>query len=159
MLLGCARGVHGAIARDDVEVDARPRAIVQADSSARPNPNRASRRPRRGEMTSSNLAGDPFDALGDPNRRAIVELLGARGRSVRELAEVLPISRPAVSRHLRVLKEAGLVVEEPRGTRRIYHLHAEGVEAVERYLVQVWGDAGARFRLMAENTQCKHDQA
>jgi DNA-binding transcriptional ArsR family regulator len=110
-------------------------------------------------MTASNLAGDPFDALGDPNRRAIVELLGARGRSVREIAEALPISRPAVSRHLRLLKEAGLVVEEPRGTRRIYRLHAEGVEAVERYLTQVWGDAAARFRLMAENTQRKRDQA
>ncbi len=109
-------------------------------------------------MTSTNLAGDPFDALGDPNRRAIVELLGARGRSVRELAEALPISRPAVSRHLRLLKEAGLVVEEPRGTRRIYRLHAEGVEAVERYLVQVWGDNAARFRLMAENTRRRHDQ-
>jgi DNA-binding transcriptional ArsR family regulator len=109
-------------------------------------------------MTSPNLAGDPFDALGDPNRRAIVELLGARGRSVRELAEALPISRPAVSRHLRLLKEAGLVTEEPRGTRRIYRLHAEGVEAVERYLVQVWGDAAARFRLMAENTRRRHDQ-
>ena len=109
-------------------------------------------------MTSSSLAGDPFDALGDPNRRAIVELLGARGRSVREIAEALPISRPAVSRHLRLLKEAGLVVEEPRGTRRIYRLHAEGVEAVEQYLVQVWGDAAARFRLMAENTQRKLDQ-
>jgi DNA-binding transcriptional ArsR family regulator len=110
-------------------------------------------------MTSTNLAGDPFDALGDPNRRAIVELLGARGRSVREIAEALPISRPAVSRHLRLLKQAGLVVEEPRGTRRIYRLHAEGVEAVERYLTQVWGDAAARFRLMAENTQRKRDQA
>ena len=109
-------------------------------------------------MTATNLAGDPFDALGDPNRRAIVELLGARGRSVRELAEALPISRPAVSRHLRLLKEAGLVVEEPRGTRRIYRLHAEGVEAVESYLIQVWGDAAARFRLMAENTQRLHDR-
>ena len=109
-------------------------------------------------MTSTSVAGDPFDALGDPNRRAIVELLGARGRSVRELAEALPISRPAVSRHLRLLKEAGLVVEEPRGTRRIYRLHAEGVEAVERYLIQVWGDAAARFRLMAENTQRLHDR-
>lgn len=97
-------------------------------------------------------AGDPFDALGDPNRRAIVELLGSGGRSVREIADALPISRPAVSRHLRLLKDAGLVVEEPRGTRRIYRLHGEGVEAVERYLLQVWGDAAARFRLMAENT-------
>jgi DNA-binding transcriptional ArsR family regulator len=97
-------------------------------------------------------AGDPFEALGDPNRRAIVELLGSGGRSVRELAEALPISRPAVSRHLRLLKEAGLVAEEAQGTRRIYRLHGQGVEAVESYLTQVWGEAVTRFRLMAENT-------
>jgi len=96
--------------------------------------------------------GDPFDALGDPNRRAIVEQLRAGDRSVRELAEALPISRPAVSRHLRLLKEAGLVEEEQRGTRRIYRLHDRGVEAVRAYLEQVWGDAAARFRLLAENT-------
>ena len=99
------------------------------------------------------INGDPFDALGDPHRRAIVELLGPGGRSVREIADALPISRPAVSRHLRLLKDAGLVVEEPRGTRRIYRLHAEGVEAVQRYLLQVWGEAAARFRLVAENAQ------
>ena len=99
--------------------------------------------------------GDPFDALGDPNRRAIVELLGTRDRSVRELADALPISRPAVSRHLRLLKEAGLVVEEPRGTRRIYRLHDEGVDAVRAYLERVWGDAASRFRLVAENTTPK----
>ncbi|HEY4376275.1 MAG TPA: metalloregulator ArsR/SmtB family transcription factor [Acidimicrobiales bacterium] len=98
-------------------------------------------------------AGDPFEALGDPNRRAIVELLGAGGRSVQDLADDLPISRPAVSRHLRLLKDAGLVVEEPQGTRRIYRLHVQGVEAVESYLTEVWGDAVARFRLLAENTQ------
>ena len=74
--------------------------------------------------------GDAFEALGDPNRRAIVELLGSGGLSVQQLADALPISRPAVSRHLRLLKDAGLVVEEPRGTRRIYRLHDEGVEAV-----------------------------
>jgi DNA-binding transcriptional ArsR family regulator len=98
-------------------------------------------------------AGDPFDALGDPNRRAIVALLGAGGRSVGEVADALPISRPAVSRHLRLLKEAGLVVEEPRGTRRIYRLHDEGVAAVEAFLTEVWGDAVGRFRLVAENTE------
>jgi DNA-binding transcriptional ArsR family regulator len=103
-------------------------------------------------MAESAPAGDPFDALGDPNRRAIVELLSARGRSVGELADVLPISRPAVSRHLRLLKEAGLVVEEPHGTRRIYQLHEQGVEAVQAYLTQVWGEAITRFRLTAENT-------
>jgi DNA-binding transcriptional ArsR family regulator len=96
--------------------------------------------------------GDPFEALGDANRRAIVELLGAGPRSVQELADDLPISRPAVSRHLRLLKQAGLVGEEPQGTRRIYRLQAEGVEAVQAYLTQVWGEAFARFRLMAENT-------
>jgi DNA-binding transcriptional ArsR family regulator len=98
------------------------------------------------------IRGDPFDALGDPNRRAIVELLGADERSVRELADELPISRPAVSRHLRLLKDAGLVVEEPRGTQRIYRLHEQGVEAVRAYLERVWGEAGARFRLIAEDT-------
>jgi DNA-binding transcriptional ArsR family regulator len=97
-------------------------------------------------------AGDPFEALGDPHRRAIVAMLGDGGRSVGELAAELPISRPAVSRHLRLLKEAGLVVEEPQGTRRIYRLRDEGIAAVEVFLTQVWGDAATRFRLMAENT-------
>ena len=95
----------------------------------------------------ASVGGDPFDALGDPNRRAIVELLGEGGRSVQELADELPISRPAVSRHLRLLKNAGLVVEEPQGTRRIYRLHEQGVQAVREYLAEVWGDAGRRFRL------------
>jgi len=102
-------------------------------------------------MPRSAPAGDPFDALGDPNRRAIVELLGAGDRSVREIADALPISRPAVSRHLKLLKAAGLVVEAPRGTRRIYRLHDAGVEAVRSYLLEVWGDAATRFRLMADN--------
>ena len=97
-------------------------------------------------------AGDPFNALGDPHRRLIVELLGSGGRSVREIADTLPISRPAVSRHLRLLKDAGLVIEEPRGTQRIYHLHDQGVAAVQDYLTQVWGDAAARLRMFAENT-------
>ena len=84
-----------------------------------------------------------------------MELLGSggsEGRSVRELADALPISRPAVSRHLRLLKTAGLVVEEPQGTRRIYRLHDEGIEAVRAYLERVWGEAASRFRLRAENT-------
>ncbi len=97
-------------------------------------------------------ARNPFDALGDPHRRAIVELLGSGGRSVRSIADAMPISRPAVSRHLRLLKEAGLVVEEPSGTRRIYRLHDEGLDAVRSYLERVWGEAAARFTLYAENT-------
>jgi DNA-binding transcriptional ArsR family regulator len=100
------------------------------------------------------LRGDPFDALGDPQRRAIVELLAADGdRSVQQLADALPISRPAVSRHLRLLKEAGLVTDRAEGARRLYRLHDEGIDAVRRYLEQVWGDAAARFRLAAENTE------
>ena len=98
-------------------------------------------------------AGDPFDALGDPHRRAIVELLRDGERSVRELADALPISRPAVSRHLRLLTEAGLVTAEPRGTRRLYRLHDEGPAAVRAYLEAVWGEAAARFRIAAENTR------
>jgi DNA-binding transcriptional ArsR family regulator len=103
-------------------------------------------------MSQAGAAGDPFEALADPNRRAIVELLGSGGRSVQQIADAVPISRPAVSRHLRLLKNAGLVVEEPRGTRRIYRLHDEGVAAVQAYLARVWRDAATRFRLVAENT-------
>jgi DNA-binding transcriptional ArsR family regulator len=97
------------------------------------------------------LPGDPFDALGDPHRRAIVELLRTGDRSVRELADALPISRPAVSRHLKLLKDAGLVTDRAEGTRRLYRLHDEGIEAVQAYLQQVWGEAAARFKLLAEN--------
>ena len=103
-------------------------------------------------MTIDAVPGDPFDALGDPNRRAIVELLRAGHRSVQELADELPISRPAVSRHLRLLKQAGLVVDHRDGTRRLYRLHDEGIEAVRAYLESVWGEAGARFRVAAVNT-------
>jgi DNA-binding transcriptional ArsR family regulator len=94
---------------------------------------------------------DPFDALGDPNRRAIAQLLGRGERSVQELADEMPISRPAVSRHLRLLKEAGLVADRAEGTRRLYRLHDEGIEAVREYLEQVWGDAATRFKLAADN--------
>lgn len=82
-----------------------------------------------------------------------MELLRERDRSVRELADELPISRPAVSRHLRLLKDAGLVSDRPEGTRRLYRLHDEGIEAVRAYLEQVWGDAAARFRIAAENVE------
>jgi DNA-binding transcriptional ArsR family regulator len=71
---------------------------------------------------------------------------------VHELAAELPISRPAVSRHLRLLKEAGLVIDRPEGTRRLYSLHDEGVEEVRRYLESVWGEAATRFKLAADNT-------
>src|SRR3979490_2012457 len=98
-------------------------------------------------MASSSPAGDPFDALGNPHRRAIVELLALRPRSVQEIADELPISRPAVSRPLRLASPAGLVVDEQAGARRLYRLHGEGVGAVREYLERVWGEAAARFRL------------
>jgi DNA-binding transcriptional ArsR family regulator len=79
-------------------------------------------------------------------------LLGSGDRSVQQLANELPISRPAVSRHLRLLKEAGLVTDRAEGTRRLYRLHDEGIDAVRAYLEQVWGDAAVRFRLLADNT-------
>ena len=94
---------------------------------------------------------NPFEALGDPNRRAIVELLRGGESSVQRLADELPISRPAVSRHLKLLKDAGLVTDRAEGTRRLYRLHDEGIEAVQAYLQQVWGDAAARFKLIADN--------
>ena len=97
-------------------------------------------------------AGDPFDALGNTHRRAIVELLARGSRSVQEIADELPISRPAVSRHLRVLNRAGLVLDEQDGARRLYRLDGQGAEAVRSYLETVWGEAAGRFRLFAENT-------
>src|ERR1035437_3063181 len=94
-----------------------------------------------------------LDALGDAHRRAIVEILSHGGQSVREIADQLPISRPAVSRHLRLLKQAGLVSDESRGARRIYELRGEGVQAIREYFQATWGEAIPRFRLVAENTQ------
>ena len=96
--------------------------------------------------------GDPFEALGDPNRREILRLLSSGDKPVHEIAAALPISRPAVSRHLRLLKDAGLVAEEAAGTRRIYHLQEEGMRAVQAYLERVWGEAAVRFTLLAENS-------
>ena len=89
---------------------------------------------------------DAFDALGNGYRRDIVEMLASRPRSVQDIADRLPISRPAVSRHLRVLTVAGLVSDEQVGTRRVYSLE-------RRYLTQLWGDIGTRFKLFAENTK------
>jgi DNA-binding transcriptional ArsR family regulator len=97
--------------------------------------------------------GDPFEALGDPNRREILRLLSTGDKPVQEIAAAMPISRPAVSRHLRLLKDAGMVAERAQGTRRIYHLQPQGMRAVQAYLERIWGEAAARFRLVAENTE------
>ena len=96
---------------------------------------------------------DPFDALGNSYRRAIVELLASKPRSVQEIADKLPISRPAVSRHLRLLNNAGLVADKQIGNRHLYRLDEQGAEAARQYLGQVWGHVGTRFRIFAENTK------
>jgi DNA-binding transcriptional ArsR family regulator len=103
-------------------------------------------------MVAGGVAGDPFEALGDPSRREILRLLSDGDKPVQQIAASMPISRPAVSRHLRLLKDAGMVAEHPDGTRRIYHLEEQGMRAVQAYLEGIWGQAAARFRLLAENT-------
>ena len=97
--------------------------------------------------------GDPFDALGDPHRRAIVEQLRGGDRSVQELADQLPISRPAVSRHLRLLKEAGLVTDRAVGTRRLYQLDPTGADAVRAYLDRFWTRALDAFKAAVERDE------
>ena len=88
---------------------------------------------------------DGWSALGDPSRRAIVECLAERPRAVGELADALPISRPAVSQHLKVLKNAGLVSERVAGTRRIYRLDPAGVAAMRDQLDTYWSRALAGY--------------
>jgi DNA-binding transcriptional ArsR family regulator len=91
-----------------------------------------------------------MDALGDPTRRRIYERLATGPAAVGKIAEGLPISRPAVSQHLRVLKEAGLVSERRAGTRRIYAVDPAGVSAVREYWEQFWSRALNHFRAAAE---------
>jgi len=93
-----------------------------------------------------------FQVLGDPHRFAIVEQLIKAPRSVQELADKLPISRPAVSRHLRVLKASRFVIDEARGSQRIYRLRTESLEQLRDYLEQLWDNARRRFVIAAENT-------
>jgi DNA-binding transcriptional ArsR family regulator len=88
---------------------------------------------------------DGLGLLGDPTRRAIFELLARRPSTVGELAQQLPITRSAVSQHLRVLKDGGLVVSQAQGTRRIYRLNPDGVTALRAYLDRVWAEALTAF--------------
>jgi DNA-binding transcriptional ArsR family regulator len=91
-----------------------------------------------------------MDALGDPTRRAIFERLAEGPRAVGALASELPVSRPAVSQHLKVLKEAGLVVDTRHGTRRLYRLDPAGVGAVRAYFDTFWNQALAAFKTTLE---------
>lgn len=92
-----------------------------------------------------------WTALGDPTRRAIFEHLADRPRSVGELAGELPVSRPAVSQHLKVLKDAGLVVDRPAGTRRIYQLDPAGVGALRADLDRFWSKALDAYKSIVEH--------
>jgi DNA-binding transcriptional ArsR family regulator len=96
--------------------------------------------------------------LGDPTRRAIFELLAQRPCSVGELAQQLPVSRPAVSQHLRVLKDGGLVVSNAEGTRRVYRLNPDGVAALRAWLDRVWDEALTAFQKAAEATPFNSQQ-
>ncbi|MEV4417761.1 metalloregulator ArsR/SmtB family transcription factor [Catellatospora sp. NPDC049609] len=103
--------------------------------------------------------GDPgLGLLGDPTRRAIFELLARQPCSVGELATRLPISRPAVSQHLRVLKDGGLVVSRAEGTRRVYQLNPDGVTALRAYLDRVWEDALTAFQKAADNASAEPEE-
>jgi DNA-binding transcriptional ArsR family regulator len=93
---------------------------------------------------------DGLTAIGDPTRRAIFELLAEGPTPVGELAARLPISRPAVSQHLAVLKSAGLVTDRAAGTRRLYRLDPAGVAAMRSYLDRFWDQALADFKAAAE---------
>jgi DNA-binding transcriptional ArsR family regulator len=91
-----------------------------------------------------------MDALGDPTRRAIFERLANGPKAVGEIANELPVSRPAVSQHLKVLKQAGLVVDRAEGTRRLYQLNPRGIQDLRAYFDQFWTQALASFKEAAE---------
>ncbi|HUE79961.1 MAG TPA: metalloregulator ArsR/SmtB family transcription factor [Sphingomicrobium sp.] len=91
-----------------------------------------------------------FAALADPTRRAVFERVAERPQSVGALAAQLPVSRPAVSQHLKVLKDAGLVADEPRGTSRIYRIDPHGLGPVRRWLDEQWERSLENFKQLAE---------
>ena len=93
---------------------------------------------------------DPWTALGDATRRAIFERVAERPRAVNEIARELPVSRPAVSQHLKVLKDAGLVMDQPVGTRRIYSLNPAGLGALRADLERFWSRALTAYKQIVE---------
>ena len=101
---------------------------------------------------------DGWIALGDPTRRLIFEHLAERPRAVGELAGELPVSRPAVSQHLKVLKEAGLVIDQPAGTRRIYRLNPDGLAELRAQLDRFWNQALATYKQVVEQATDEEEQ-
>jgi DNA-binding transcriptional ArsR family regulator len=96
---------------------------------------------------------DGWTALADPTRRTIFELVAARPRAVGELAEHLPVTRPAVSQHLKLLKTAGLVRDHAEGTRRIYRVDPAGLAELRAQLDRFWNQALANFRELVQQTE------
>ena len=92
-------------------------------------------------MTNDTSALSGLSALGDPTRRTVFERVAARPSTVSEIANGLPVSRPAVSQHLKVLKEAGLVVDSPMGTRRVYRINPSGLSAIRNWLDTRWAQS------------------
>src|SRR5215813_1062980 len=99
--------------------------------------------------------GRALDALGDPTRRLVFKRLRGGPRSVGEIAEGMPVSRPAVSQHLRVLKAARLVMDRAEGTRRLYAVDSRGIQAVRRWLDGFWDEALIAFKEAAEREAAK----
>jgi DNA-binding transcriptional ArsR family regulator len=107
-------------------------------------------------MTNATIG---FAALGDPTRRQIFERLARHPMSVGKLAAGLSVTRPAVSQHLRKLKEAALVIERQEGTRRVYRIDPRGVEAMRSYLDRFWDRALASFKEAAERAEKEEEKA
>jgi DNA-binding transcriptional ArsR family regulator len=102
-------------------------------------------------MANGIAAAPALTALGDPTRREILERLADGPRAVGELAATLPVSRPAVSQHLRVLKDAGLVRDQAQGTRRLYSVDPQGIAVLRGYLDRFWERALTDFKVLAED--------
>jgi DNA-binding transcriptional ArsR family regulator len=116
-----------------------------------------SRAPRSTSFDVSTLEGRALQALADPTRRSIFELLGRGPRSVRALADEVPVSRPAVSQHLKVLRDSGLVSVRADGARNVYALDPRGLGAVRDYFDQFWTAALTAFAASADARQPAHD--
>jgi len=102
--------------------------------------------------------GKALAALADPTRRRVFERLKAGPRPVGAIARGLPVSRPAVSQHLKALKEAGLVADRPEGTRRVYFIDPHGLGALRKWLDRFWDDALAAFQAEVEKASNRKDQ-
>ena len=103
--------------------------------------------------------GSALAALADPTRRAVFERLRTGPRSVKAIAHGMPVSRPAVSQHLRVLKEAGLVADRPEGNRRVYYIDPEGLGALRGWLDQFWDAALAAFQAEVEKSAGEEEES